>query len=102
MNQTVNDILSLYPFEESFGYGRDKCARDVTFVSVYATNAMLINDLRWLDEQYLFWMKTMVRSFGFPTQLDWSTGVAPGAASNPFPDITTDSGEAACGCAGDL
>ena len=83
VRQTVHEIFALYPFEKYHDLSPEKCVRDVQYVCVYATHAMLQNDARWLDDKFLIWFKTIAQSFEFPAYEP-----QPGAA-NPFPDITT-------------
>lgn len=64
----INEIFALYPYEEHHAAAMGKCARDVRYVSAYATLAMLMNDPQWLNDKLLIWMKTILQAFEFPEQ----------------------------------
>jgi len=64
----INEIFALYPFEEHHTAATGKCARDVRYVSAYATLAMLMNDPQWFEDKLLLWMKTIIQAFEFPEQ----------------------------------
>ncbi len=64
----INEVFALYPFEECHAMATGKCARDVRYVSAYATLAMLMNDPQWFGNKLLIWMKTIIQAFEFPEQ----------------------------------
>ncbi len=64
----INEIFALYPFEERHTMATGKCARDVRYLSAYATLAMLMNDPQWFEDKLLLWMKTILQAFEFPEQ----------------------------------
>ncbi len=66
VEQVVNDILAVYPFERNLAYARVKCIRDVTSVSSYATLAMLMNDPAWFRDKLLLWLRTLLQALNFP------------------------------------
>ncbi len=68
IKMTVMDILAMYPFEKNHSGALQKCIRDETYVSVYATHAMLMNDNDWLRDKLLLWMGTIVKAFEFPVR----------------------------------
>jgi Phycobilisome protein len=84
---TVEQILSLYPFAKRFDGVQDRCVRDVTYVSIYATHTMLMNDPDWFRDKLLLWLKTIIQSFDFPAP----DAQAPNAGvANPYPHITAE------------
>jgi hypothetical protein len=82
---TVDEILSLYPFAKRFDSVRDRCVRDVTYISIYATHTMLMNDPDWFRDKLLLWLKTIIQAFDFPAR-----EAAPPAVRNPYPNITAE------------
>lgn len=82
VKSTVLEVLRMYPFKDFHVKAAEKCLRDVKFVSIYATHAMLLNDTQWYKDKLLTWMKTILHSFSFPaldpTKLD----------KNKHPEIT--------------
>ena len=85
VEQTVNEILHAYPMDEAFGdYAPVKCLRDVSYISAYATAAMLLGDTRWFDEKMLFWARTMLQASPFPAPKGTQAG-QPFTPENPTP-----------------
>jgi Phycobilisome protein len=83
---TVDEILSLYPFIERFENVRDRCVRDVTYVSIYATHTMLMNDPDWFRDKLLLWLKTIIQAFdSIPTSLPRPINCRRGAARSTIP-----------------
>lgn len=66
VKKTLKEIFSTYPYEEHHNAAPDKCERDVTYVSAYATMTMLMDDPQWFGDKLLFWMKTILQAFEFP------------------------------------
>jgi len=66
VEKTVNEIFALYAFIKHHEMAQVKAPRDITMVSVYATNAMLMNDPDWMRDKLLLWLKTMLQAFVFP------------------------------------
>lgn len=50
---TLEEIFAMYPFAMHHEVATPKCHRDVTYVSVYATHSMLMNDLDWFGDKLL-------------------------------------------------
>lgn len=66
VKEVVLGIFAVYPYEAHHEQATAKCIRDVRYVSAYATMAMLMNDVQWLDDKLLIWLKTILQSFEFP------------------------------------
>lgn len=67
LEATVETILKKYDFEARHDYGKDKCYRDVGAVYRYAVFAMLMNDRGLLENKLLYWMRSIIQSFQFPS-----------------------------------
>ena len=70
VQKTVKEIFVLYPYEQVHDRAPEKCIRDVTYVSAYATQTMLMNDPQWFEDKLLLWLKTILQAFSFPTRSD--------------------------------
>lgn len=79
---TLTEIFQLYPYVQNHFMAQEKCTRDVTYVSIYATHAMLLDDPEWFRDKLLLWLKTILQAFEFPARNANPT------LDNPFPDIT--------------
>ena len=66
VKRTVIDIMQLYPYQEFHLRAPEKCIRDVRYVSIYATHAMLQNDVQWYKDKLLIWMKSIIQAFEYP------------------------------------
>lgn len=67
VTEVIEEIFDLYPFADlQGGLSHAKCIRDVRYASAYATMAMLRQDMRWLDDKFLLWNRTILQSFDFP------------------------------------
>lgn len=78
---TVGEIFQLYPYVQNHFLAPDKCSRDVAYVSVYATHAMLLRDPAWFNDKLLLWLRTILQAFEFPARNGNALDV-------PYPDIT--------------
>lgn len=67
ISKLVEEVFAYFPFED-IGYGREKCGRDIGLVSINITKSMLMDDVKWLEDSVLYWMKTMIHSFCFPKE----------------------------------
>lgn len=65
---TVKQVFFLYPFSKYHELPKDKCIRDVGYVSVYATHSMLLDDPEWFRDKLLIWLKTILQSFSYPAR----------------------------------
>lgn len=63
----VDEIFAYFPFYDR-DYGKEKCIRDVTLVSVYINHSMLMDDCDWLKDSLLYWLKTILHAVGFPAE----------------------------------
>lgn len=70
VSRTVEEVFVYYPFSEFHEHADKKCIRDVSYVSAYIVLAMLMDDIKWLDDKFLLWMRTMVQAFNFPAQIE--------------------------------
>jgi len=66
VKRTVLEIMQLYPYQRFHVRAPEKCIRDVTYISIYSTHAMLVNDNQWYKDKLLYWFRTMLQSFNFP------------------------------------
>jgi len=71
----VKEIFLLYPYEKKHKLAFGKCVRDISYVSAYATQAMLMNDPQWFEDKLLIWLKTILQSFEFPEPTQKTTGL---------------------------
>jgi hypothetical protein len=60
---TVGEIFQIYPYAQNHFAAPDKCSRDVAYVSVYATHAMLLRDPAWFNDKLLLWLRTILQAF---------------------------------------
>lgn len=66
VEQTVKEIFRAYPdIEKKFKNAMATCIRDETLVLRYATQAMLRNDPKYLDDSLLSWLATILKGVGF-------------------------------------
>lgn len=66
VEQTVKEIFRAYPdIEKKFKNAMATCIRDETLVLRYATQAMLRNDPKYLDDALLSWLATILKGVGF-------------------------------------
>jgi hypothetical protein len=71
----VNDIFAVYPYEKKHQLASGKCFRDISYVSAYATQAMLMNDPQWFADKLLIWLKTILQAFEFPDPVQKPMGL---------------------------
>jgi hypothetical protein len=82
VKRTVLEIMQLYPYQSFHVRAPEKCIRDVTYISIYSTHAMLVNDNDWYRDKLLYWFRTMLQSFNFPPIGNNTTVL------NRYPDIS--------------
>lgn len=68
VEDTIESIFEVYPYSEHHALHAEKCPRDVTNVSTYAIQAMLMNDNAWYRDKLLLWLKTILQAFRFPAR----------------------------------
>ncbi|MBI1292502.1 hypothetical protein GC173_14885 [bacterium] len=65
LKNTIENIFKKFDFSKAFQY-RDKCYRDVGIVYRYCVFAMLCDDLGFIEDKLLFWLRTVLQSLNFP------------------------------------
>jgi hypothetical protein len=68
VTNTVKQVFFLYPFSKYHELPKDKCIRDVGYVSIYATHSMLMNEPDWFRDKLLIWLKTILQAFSYPAR----------------------------------
>lgn len=68
VEDTIESIFESYPYAKFHALHAEKCPRDVTNVSTYAIQAMLMNDNGWFRDKLLLWLKTILQAFRFPAR----------------------------------
>lgn len=74
VKRVVTEIFAQYDYEKLHELALAKCPRDVNYVVAYATQAMLAQDLGWLDDKLLIWLKTILQAFDFPERTKSAVG----------------------------
>lgn len=81
VQEVIQEIFQLYPYPQNHFAAYEKATRDITYVSIYATHAMLLEDPDWFRDKLLIWLRTILQAFEFPVRNG-------DPASVPYPDIT--------------
>ena len=68
VRKTLKEIFEVFPYAEHHKFSSEKCTRDVSYVSAYATLSMLMDDPQWLNDKLLYWLRTILHAFEFPGQ----------------------------------
>lgn len=68
VEDTIDSIFEVYPYSKYHALHAEKCPRDVTNVSTYAVQAMLMDDKDWFRDKLLLWLKTILQAFKFPAR----------------------------------
>ena len=68
VEDTIDSIFEVYPYSKYHALHAEKCPRDVTNVSTYAVQAMLMDDNDWFRDKLLLWLKTILQAFKFPAR----------------------------------
>ena len=66
VDDTIEAIFQVYPYADYHALHAEKCPRDVTNVSTYAIQSMLMGERDWFKDKLLLWLKTILQSFEFP------------------------------------
>jgi hypothetical protein len=66
IGRAVKDTFAIYPYEKHHDHATAKAVRDGRYVLAYGTMAMLIGDVRWYEDKFLIWTKTILQAFEFP------------------------------------
>jgi len=86
VTETIKQVFFLYPFSKHHEFSKVKCIQDVSYVSVYATHSMLIDEPGWFRDKFLLWLKTILQAFSFPAREE-RVGADPKTIP-PYPEIT--------------
>ncbi len=86
VTKTVRQVLTVYPFAKFHELPRDKCTRDVSYVSAYATHSMLLADPDWFRDKLLIWFKTILQAFSYPGREERNMDSV--ADKSSYPEIT--------------
>jgi hypothetical protein len=95
--KTLKQIFSIYPFSKYHEFPKDKCVRDISYVSAYATHSLLMADPDWFRDKLLIWLKTILQSFSYPAREERKQETPLGASKTdvlgdakqlPHPEIT--------------
>lgn len=71
---TIDQMRRRYPrFEKLHGNAWDKAFRDIQLVVRYTAQAMVCDDPSLLTDKALYWLKTILASFGFTPQFNRDT-----------------------------
>src|ERR1043165_3288722 len=76
INALVKEIFSEYGYENAHELAYSKCTRDIRYVVIYATHAMLAQDPKWFDDRLLLWLRVILQSFTFPDRKKQDAGKA--------------------------
>lgn len=74
INKVVKEVFSQYDYDAHHDYANAKCPRDVRYVVAYCCAAMIADDIRWLEDKLLIWLKTILQAFAFPARKPGSGG----------------------------
>jgi Phycobilisome protein len=77
VTKTIKQVFSIYPYPKYHELPMEKCIRDVSYVSVYATHSMLLDDPDWFRDKLLIWLKTILQSFSYPAREDAALNAKP-------------------------
>lgn len=65
LSKLMSEMMRAYPdFEKQYGRAADAGNRDTGLVLRYSAQAMLRNDVEWLDSSLLNWMNTILKGVG--------------------------------------
>ena len=68
--QTTKAIVAAFPgFDERFNNAPGKTDRDISLSLRYATQAMIRDDMQWLDDSLLYWFRTILIGHGMTPKL---------------------------------
>lgn len=68
VEDTIESIFEVYPYAKYHALHAEKCPRDVTNVSTYAVQSMLMDNEAWFRDKLLLWLKTILQAFKFPAR----------------------------------
>lgn len=65
ISKLMSEMMRAYPdFEKQYGRASEAGTRDTGLVLRYSAQAMVRNDLEWLDSSLLNWMNTILKGVG--------------------------------------
>jgi len=68
ISESVTFMMNKYPsLDENFNDVKYKTYRDLSLILRYCVLAMVRDDLDFLKNQLLYWLRTILKSFGFET-----------------------------------
>jgi hypothetical protein len=88
VSKTVRQIFAIYPYPRFHENALEKAIRDISYVSVYATHSMLMDDPDWFRDKLLIWLKTILQSFSYPAREEGDPAAAANRPVLPYPEIT--------------
>jgi hypothetical protein len=65
LQETLTRIFEKYPKVEMRIEGREKTHRDLALILRYSAQAMLRDDVRFLEDKLLYWLATILHAFKF-------------------------------------
>ncbi len=66
ISKLMSEMTNAYPdFQKQYGRGMEAGTRDTGLVLRYSTQAMIRDDVDWLDRVILTWLNTILRGIGF-------------------------------------
>lgn len=65
IDETFDYMMDKFPSMSKFPAYTPKSKRDLKIILRYCGHAMLRDDVDFLNDQLLFWLKTIIHSFGF-------------------------------------
>ena len=70
IGSVMEELRRRYPDSPATqGPGSTKTSSDLQLVLRFNVQAMICDDMRWLDEKVLFWLRTILRAANFSPQL---------------------------------
>lgn len=78
VGETIEEVWSAHPgFERKHDKAGARCTRDVTLVLRYCAMAMVRQDMKFLRDKLLYWLRTILQSFHFGEVIDTTYRMLP-------------------------
>ncbi len=78
VSETLDAVWETHPeIESRYTKARENCTRDVTLVLRYCAMAMVREDMTFLRDKMLYWLRTILQAFQFGPILDTTYRVLP-------------------------
>lgn len=92
VGQTCDEVLGAYPNVEKFYKDmRASCVRDLSLVLRYCAQALLRDDVQYLEDSLLTWMATILRGVGLaPAFIEDTYQALMKAAARELPPTTSE------------